>query len=51
MIMYVSVQNLMSSRLVSRNGKSKIYISIIVVIYECETRSLALRKEHRALQN
>jgi hypothetical protein len=39
----------LSSRLLSRNGKVKIYITIIlpVVLYGCETWSLTLREEHR----
>jgi hypothetical protein len=39
----------LSSRLLSRNVKVKIYKTIIlpVVLYGCETWSLALRKEHR----
>jgi uncharacterized protein (UPF0332 family) len=45
---YHSVQNL-SSRLLSKNIKPKIHSTIIlpVVLYECETGSLTLRKEHR----
>jgi hypothetical protein len=44
-----SVQNLLSSRLLSRNVKVKIYKTIIlpVVLYECETWPLTLREEHR----
>jgi hypothetical protein len=44
-----SVQSLLSSRLLSRNVKVKMYKTIIlpVVLYECETWSLALREEHR----
>jgi hypothetical protein len=44
-----SVQSLLSSRLLSRNVKVKIYKTIIlpVVLYECGTWSLALREEHR----
>jgi hypothetical protein len=43
------VQNLLSSRLLSRNLKIKIYRNIIlpVVFYGCETWSLTLRKERR----
>jgi hypothetical protein len=46
---YHSVQSLLSSRLVSRNLKVKIYKTIIlpVVLYGCETWSLTLRDEHR----
>jgi hypothetical protein len=44
-----SVQSLLSSRLLSRNVKVKIYETIIlpVVLYGCETCSLTLREEHR----
>jgi hypothetical protein len=46
---YYSVQNLLSSRLLSKNLKIKLYRSIIlpVVLYGCETWSLTLREEHR----
>jgi hypothetical protein len=46
---YHSVQSLLSSRLLSRNIKVKIYKTIIlpVVLYEYETWSLTLREEHR----
>jgi hypothetical protein len=46
---YHSVQNLLSSRLLSKNVKTRIYKTIIlsVVLYECETWSLTLRPEHR----
>jgi len=46
---YHSVQNLLSSRLLSKNLKIKIYRTIIlpVVFYGCETRSLTLREERR----
>jgi hypothetical protein len=46
---YHSVQNLLSSCLLSRNLKIKIYKTIIlpVVLYGCETWSLTLREEHR----
>jgi hypothetical protein len=39
----------LSSRLLSRNVKVKIYKTIIlsVVLYGCETCSLTLREEHR----
>jgi hypothetical protein len=40
---YHSVQNLLSSSLLSKNVKIKIYRTII--LYGCETWSLALRKE------
>jgi hypothetical protein len=45
---YHSVQNLLSSRLLSKNLKITIYkiINLPVVLYECETWSLALREEH-----
>jgi hypothetical protein len=46
---YHSVQSVLSSRLLSRNLKVKIYKIIIlpVVLYGCETWSLTLREEHR----
>jgi hypothetical protein len=46
---YHSVQSLLSSHLLSRNIKVKIYKTIIlpVVLYGCETWSLTLREEHR----
>jgi hypothetical protein len=46
---YHSVQSLLSSRMLSRNVKVKIYKNIIlpVVLYGCETFSLMLREEHR----
>jgi hypothetical protein len=48
-VCYHSVQSLLSSRLLSRNVKVKIYKTIIlpVVLYGCETWSLTLREEHR----
>jgi len=43
---YYSVQNLLSSRLLSKNLKIKIYRTIILpVLYGCETWSLILREE------
>ena len=46
---YHSVQNLLSSSLLSRHSKTKIYRTIIlpVVLYGCETWSLTLREERR----
>jgi len=46
---YHSVQNLLSSSLLSKNLKIKIYRTIIlpVVLYGCETWSLTLREECR----
>jgi hypothetical protein len=46
---YHSVQSLLSSRLLSRNVKIKIYKTIIlpVVLYGCEIWSLTLREELR----
>ena len=46
---YHSVQNLLSSRLLSKNVKIKIYRTIIlpVVLYGCETWSLTLREERK----
>jgi hypothetical protein len=45
---YHSVQSLLSSSLQSRNVQVKMYKTIIlpVVLYGCETWSLALSKEH-----
>jgi hypothetical protein len=42
---YLSVENILPSRLLSKNIKMRIYKTIIlpVVLYECETWSLALR--------
>ena len=44
---YHSVQNLLSSRMLSKNLKIKIYRTIIlsVVLYGCETWSLTLREK------
>jgi hypothetical protein len=46
---YHSVQNLLSSRLLSRNTKIRICGTIIlpVVLYGCETWSPTLTEEHR----
>jgi len=46
---YHSMQNLLSSRLLSKNLKIKIYRTIIlpVVLYGCETWSLTLRQERK----
>jgi len=46
---YYSVQNLLSSRLLSKNVKIEIYRIIIlpVVLYGCENWSLKLREERR----
>jgi hypothetical protein len=46
---YHSVQTLLSSRLLSKNLKIRIYKTIVlpVVLYGCETWSLTLREEHR----
>jgi hypothetical protein len=46
---YHSVQNLLSSCLISKHLKIKIYKTVIlpVVLYGCETWSLTLGKEHR----
>src|SRR5215469_15321182 len=48
---YHSVQNLLSSRLLSKNLKIKIYRTLIlpVVLYGCETWSLTLREDHRLM--
>jgi hypothetical protein len=46
---YYSVQNLLSSRLISEKLKIKIHKTVIlsVVLYGCETWSLTLREERR----
>jgi hypothetical protein len=46
---YRSARNLLSSRLMSKKLKIKIYktVILIVVIYGCETWSLTLWEEHR----
>jgi hypothetical protein len=46
---YHSVQSLLSSRLLPRNTKIKVYKTIIllVVLHGCETWSLTLREKHR----
>jgi len=46
---YYSVQNILSSSLLSKNLQIKIYktISLPVVLYGCETWSFTLRKERR----
>jgi len=43
------VKNILSASLLSKNLKTKIYRTIIlpVVLYECETWSLALREKRR----
>ena len=48
-VSYHSVQNLLSSSLLSKNIKIKIYITIIlrVALYGCENWSLTLREERR----
>jgi len=44
---YHSVENLLSSRLLSKNLNIKIYrtITLPIFLYGCETRSLTLREE------
>ena len=46
---YYSVQTLLSSRLLSKNLKIKLYKTIIlpVVLYGCEAWSITLREERR----
>jgi hypothetical protein len=46
---YHSVQNLLSSRLLSKSVKFRTYkiIMLPVVLYGCETLSLTLLEEHR----
>ena len=45
------MQNLLSSRLLSKNLKIKIYRTVIlpVVLYGCETWSLTLREERKLM--
>jgi hypothetical protein len=45
---YHSVPNLLSSRLLSKNVKIRIYKTtiLLVILYGCETWSLTLRDEH-----
>jgi hypothetical protein len=46
---YHLVQNLLSSHLLSKNLRIRIYKTLMLpmVLYRCETWSLALREEHR----
>jgi hypothetical protein len=46
---YYSLQNILSSRLISENLKTKMYKTVIltVVLFGCETLSLTLEEEHR----
>jgi hypothetical protein len=44
---YHSVQNLLSSRLLSKNGKIYRTVILPVVLYEREAWSLTLREKHR----
>jgi hypothetical protein len=46
---YYSVQNLLSSHLISKYLKIKIYKTVIlpIVLHGCETWSLTLKEEHR----
>jgi hypothetical protein len=48
-VCYHSVQNLLSSLLLSKNLKTRLYKTVIlpVVLYGCETWSLTLREEHK----
>jgi hypothetical protein len=48
-ICYHSVQDILSSRLLSKNLRIRIYNTIILpaLLYRCETWSLTLREEHR----
>jgi hypothetical protein len=48
-VCYCSVQNLLSSRLIPKNLKNKIYRTVIMpfVLYGSETWSLTLGEEHR----
>jgi hypothetical protein len=46
---YLSVQNFLCSRLLSKNIKIRIYktVTLRVVLYGCKTSTLTLREEHR----
>jgi hypothetical protein len=46
---YHSIQNLLSSHLLSKKAKIKTHRTIIlpVILYECETWSLIVRKQHK----
>jgi hypothetical protein len=46
---YHLVQNLLASRLLPKNLKTRIYRTVIlpVVLYGCETWSLTLKEEHK----
>jgi hypothetical protein len=50
---YYSVQNLLSSHLISKSLKSKVYKTVIlpVMLYGCKTLSLTVGEEHRVLEN
>jgi hypothetical protein len=52
-VCYYSVQKLLSSFLIPKNVKIRIYetISIPVVLYGCEIRSLTLREEHKSVRD
>jgi hypothetical protein len=49
MLATIQTQNLLSSHVLSKNLKIRIYMTIIlpVILYGCETWSLTLRAEHR----
>ena len=42
-----SAESFLSSSLLSKNLKLKIYRTVLTVLYGCETWSLTLREEHR----
>jgi hypothetical protein len=46
---YHSIQNLLSSRLLSKNVKIRIYktVTLPVILYGCETWTLTSREQHR----
>jgi hypothetical protein len=48
-LLFPGCQNLLSSRLLSKNVKVRIYKTIIlpVVLYGCETLSLTVKEEHK----
>jgi len=53
MFAIILVQNVLSSSLLSKNIKIKIYRTVIllIVLYGCETWSFTLREERRLFEN
>ena len=46
-MLFFSAESFLSSSLLSKNLKLKIYRTVLPVLYRCETWSLTLREEHR----